>query len=60
MPEAINSAHIIVTLIATGVLVGLGVALIWEAFKWPWKDSRVGGLAALICVLVVILAWVIK
>ncbi len=60
MPVAIDSFHVILTLIATGICVGLGLCLIWEAFKWPWKDSRVGGAAAVICILVVILAWVSK
>ena len=58
MPEAINSFHIVLTLIAVGILIGLGWQLIAMAITWP--VSRVGGLAALVGVLVVVLAWVIK
>jgi hypothetical protein len=57
MPPAINTVHIVVTLIAFGILVGLGWALAHLAIVWP--SSRIAGGAALICLLIVILAWVI-
>lgn len=59
MPESIQSAHTIFTLIAVGILVGLGAGLVLAALKWPWTDSRVGGGAAIICVLLVVIAWLV-
>ena len=57
MPPAINSLHIIFTLVAIGVLVGLGWALAHLAMAWP--ASRVAGAAAVICLLIIALAWAI-
>jgi len=59
MPETIKSAHIILTLIADGILFGLGLGLIWQALQYPWKDSRVGGLAIVVCALLVLVAWLV-
>lgn len=59
MPGAITSAHVVFTLIAIGILIGLGWGLVQIALKWPWSDSRVGGAAALICVLLVVIAWLV-
>ena len=57
MPEAINSIQTVLTLIATGILIGLGWHLAGLAIDWP--ASRVAGAAALICVLIVIIAWLV-
>lgn len=56
MPESINSLHTIVTLIALGILFGAGFGLVQLAITWPMR--RVAAGAAVICVLVVVLAWV--
>ena len=57
MPEAINSAHIVFTLIATGILFGLGFALIDMAVNWP--ATRIAGYAAIVCALLVVIAWLV-
>ena len=57
MPDTIHSAHIMFTLIATGILIGLGWALIHMAVAWP--ASRVAGGAAIICLLLLIIAYLI-
>lgn len=59
MPESIKSAHIIFTLIAVGILVGLGWELVKIALTWPWTDSRVGGAAVVICLLLLVIAWLV-
>jgi hypothetical protein len=59
MPETIHSAHAVFTLIASGILFGLGLGLIWQALQYPWKDSRVGGGAIIICILLVLVAWLV-
>jgi hypothetical protein len=57
MPETIRSLHIIFTLIAVGILVGGGWGLVQMAIQWP--ISRIGGAAAVICVLLLIIAWLV-
>jgi len=57
MPEAIKSVHVIFTLISIGILVGLGWSLIQMAVAWPF--NRIGGGAAIICALIVLVAWLI-
>jgi len=59
MPETIRSVHTLFTLIAVGILVGLGWGLVSTALTWPWSDSRVGGAAVVICVLLVLVAWLV-
>jgi len=59
MPESIHSAHIIFTLIAVGILVGIGAGLAWRALSYPWSDSRVGGAAVVICALLLLVAWLV-
>ncbi len=58
MPESINSAHVLFTVIALGVLFGAGFSLAQLAIAWP--SSRVAQGAAVVCVLVVLLAWFVK
>jgi hypothetical protein len=57
MPPAVNTIHIVLTLIAYGILIGLGWALAQLAVAWP--ASRVSGAYALICLLLLILAWIV-
>ena len=57
MPESIRSAHVIFTLIAFGILVGLGWALIHMAVAWP--AGRVAAGAAIICALLLVIAWLV-
>ena len=57
MPGAINTLHILLTLIAFGILIGLGWALVHMAVQWP--GSQLSWAAAIICVLLVVLAWVV-
>lgn len=57
MPATINTPHIFFTLIAIGILIGIGWALAHMAVAWP--AGRISGAAALICLLIIILAWVI-
>jgi hypothetical protein len=57
MPESIHSAHAIFTLIAVGILFGLGFALVQRAVAWP-ADRIVAG-AAIICVLLLVIAWLV-
>lgn len=57
MPESIHSAHTIFTVIAIGILFGLGFALAHMAIAWP--TSRVAGAAAVICALLLIIAWLV-
>ena len=58
MPPAINTIHILFTLIAFGILVGVGWALAHTAVQWP--AGVVSGAAAVICVLVLLIAWLVK
>ena len=58
MPPAINTIHILFTVIATGILFGLGVFLAQKVVAWP--ASVVSGAAAVICVLVLLIAWLVK
>jgi hypothetical protein len=53
----IHSAHAIFTLIAVGILFGLGFALAHMAVAWPASRVAVG--AAIICVLVLVIAWLV-
>jgi|GEM_PF-5228181 len=55
--ETIKTFHTIFTLIAVGILFGLGFALAQMAVAWP--ASRIAGGAALICVLLVLIAWLV-
>jgi len=57
MPESIRSAHTIFTLIAIGILVGLGWALVHMAVHWP--AGRVAAGAGIICALLLVIAWVV-
>jgi hypothetical protein len=57
MLEPIKSIQIILTLIATGILFGLGLWLVQKAIDWP--VDRIAGAAAIICVLLVIIAWLV-
>jgi len=57
MPETIKTAHTLLTLIAAGILFGLGFHLIGIAITWP--ASRVAAGAAVICVLLLALAWLV-
>jgi hypothetical protein len=57
MPETIKTAHTLFTLIAAGVLFGLGFSLARLVVGWP--AGRVAAGAAIACVLVVLLAWLI-
>lgn len=57
MPESIHTAHAIFTLIAVGILVGAGWALIHQAVQWP--AGRAQAAAAVICVLLLALAWLV-
>lgn len=59
MPETIHSAHAIFTLIAVGILFGLGLGLAWQALQYPWKDSRIGGGAVVVCALLVLISWLV-
>jgi hypothetical protein len=55
MDVAIKSVHVLFTLIAVGILFGLGFALVQMAVAWP--ASRVAGGAAIVCALLVLIAW---
>jgi hypothetical protein len=57
MPESIRSIHIIFTAIAFGILFGLGFALVHMAVTWP--AHRVAGGAAIICLLLLAIAWLV-
>ena len=57
MPDAIKSFHVLFTLIAAGILFGLGFSLAQLVVGWP--ASRVAAGAAIICVLLVLVAWLI-
>lgn len=57
MPGSINSLHIVLTLIAFGILVGLGWALAHIAVAWP--GNRQSAAAAVICLLLLALAWLV-
>ena len=58
MPAAINTLHLVLTVISFGILFGLGFALIHKAVAWPANQVALG--AALICLLLVALAWVVR
>lgn len=57
MPTSINTPHILFTLIAIGILIGAGWATVHLAISWP--AGRISGAAAVVCLLILILAWVI-
>lgn len=57
MPATINSLHAALTLIAAGILFGLGFHLIALAIQWP--AGRVAAGAGVICVLLLALAWLV-
>jgi hypothetical protein len=57
MPPAVNTLHIILTLLAYGILVGIGWALALMAIAWP--ASRIASAAGVICLLILILAWLV-
>ncbi len=57
MPAAINSIHIVFTLLATGLLFGLGFSLAQMIVSWP--AGRVAAGAALVGVMILILAWLV-
>lgn len=57
MPPAINTFHILITLIAFGILVGAGwalahAAIVWPGSQWTWA-------AGVICILILIIAWLV-
>ncbi|HWP88004.1 MAG TPA: hypothetical protein VNM70_09005 [Burkholderiales bacterium] len=57
MPTDINTLHIVLTLIAFGILVGAGWNLAAIALVWP--GSQITWAVAALCVLIVVLAWAI-
>jgi len=57
MPETIKTIQAVVTLIAAGILFGLGWALAQRAINWPL--DRIAGGAALACLLIVVIAWLV-
>ena len=57
MPTTINTLHIALTLIASGILFGLGFHLIALAVQWP--TGRAAGGAAVVCLLLLLLAWMV-
>jgi hypothetical protein len=59
MPENLKSAHAIFTLLADGILLGFGFGLAWAALKWPWTDKVFGGGALLVCILLILIAYII-
>ena len=57
MPTAINTIHIIFTLIVEGLLLGLGFSLAQLIVSWP--ASRVAGGAAVVGALLLLIAWLV-
>jgi hypothetical protein len=57
MPATINTFHIIFTLLATGLLFGLGFSLAQIIVSWP--AGRVAAGAALIGALILLVAWLV-
>lgn len=57
MPATINTVHIIFTILATGLLFGIGFSLAQLIVSWP--AGRVAAGAALIGVLILIVAWLV-
>jgi len=57
MPAAINTLHILFTVLAFGVLFGAAFALANAAVTYP--GSQWTWAAGVICVLILIIAWVV-
>lgn len=57
MPDTIHSVHNVFLLIAYGILIGLGWALVQRAVAWPAGRVAVG--AAVICALLLVIAWLV-
>ena len=57
MPTSLHTIPAIVTVIALGVLFGLGFSLAQLAIGWPTSRVAVG--AAFICLLIVIIAYLV-
>lgn len=57
MPPAINTLHNLLLLIAYGILIGIGWSLAVMAVSWP--ASRVAAASGVICLLILILAWLV-
>lgn len=57
MPTEINTVHTILTLITLGILIGAGWQCVALAFTVP---SQKGVIAALLCLALVALAWVVR
>lgn len=57
MPNSLHTIPAIVTVIALGVLFGLGFSLAQLAIGWPTSRVAVG--AAFICLLIVIIAYLV-
>jgi hypothetical protein len=57
MPPAINTLHLVLTVLAFGILFGVGWALAQLAVAWP--GSRVSGAATVIALLLLALAWIV-
>jgi hypothetical protein len=54
MPAAINTLHIVLTVLAFGILFGVGWALAHMAVAWP--GNRISAAAAIIALA---LAWIV-
>jgi hypothetical protein len=57
MPAAINTLHIVLTVLAFGILFGVGWALAHMAVAWP--GNRISAAAAIIALLLLALAWIV-
>jgi len=57
MPATINTVHIIFTILATGLLFGIGFSIAQLIVSWP--AGRVAGGAALLGILILIIAWLV-
>jgi len=57
MPESIASVHTVFTLIAVGLLFGLGFSLAQQIVSWP--AGRVAAGAAVVGLLILLVAYLI-
>lgn len=57
MPAAINTIHIIFTVLAFGLLFGLGFAVAQKLVAWP--ADRVSGGALLVAIMILLIAWLV-